>query len=376
MGVGTVTYAVVSSCGGLRKHKSAERRSRAVLALAVASLTMATGACAQSDHPKSATELATPKTLDARISSAQPGETILLAAGDYGALSVGRKFAAPGVIIAAAPGAKASFSSIEIGGAEGVTIKGVDVDVTSANYGVSVGSSSKITLANLAIHTAAASGPSAMMLRQVHDVTVEDCDIHDIGFGINMLESDHIKILRNTFTNLQVDAIRGAASNVEVVGNHASSFHPQGGDHPDFIQFWGNGAAGPSKSNVIKDNVYERGKGDVVQGIFIEDNDDIVITGNALLGAMYNGIGMSRVHRGLIEDNFVQGYEDMGTRIIIRGESSDVTIRNNVAEEIDDYKEDGKPNPGYKEEHNQSIRRAKVGDTKALEAWLAKRPAG
>lgn len=336
---------------------------------------MATGGCAQADQARQATvQNAIPKTLEAKIAAAKPGETILLAAGDYGGLSIyRRKFAAPGIVIEPAPGATPTFSEIEISESEGVTIKGVDVTVTSAQYGVNVGASSRITLAGLTIHAASNVAPSAMMLREDHDVTVEDCNIHDIGFGINMLESDHLKIYRNTFKDLKVDAVRGAASNVEVIGNRATSFHPTEGDHPDFIQFWGQ-KGGASRSNLIKDNVYERGNGGVVQGIFVADNEDVVITGNALLGTMYNGITVGGVHGALIEDNFLQGYDDMDTRIMTRDESSDVIIRNNVAQSIVNYAEGGKPNPRYKEEHNRSIRSAKAGVTKDLEAWLANRP--
>lgn len=376
MGVGTMTYAAVSSSGRLSTGHRRECRRPACLALAVVLLAMATGACAQSDHPKAAaSQPATPKTLEARIAVARPGETVLLAGGDYGALSIGRRrFAAPGVVIAAAPGANAVFSSIEINETEGVTIKGVDVDVATAGNGVYVGNSSRITLAGLKIHAPSDASPNAIMLRYAHDVIVEDCDIRSVGFGVAFLNGDHIKILRNTFTDLQVDAIRGASSYVEVVGNRASSFHPRNGDHPDFIQFWGDRETGPSKANVIKGNVYERGDGDVVQGIFLEDNDDVVISGNAMAGTMYNAISLSRVHRALIEDNFVQGYDDMGTRIITRGWSSDVTVRNNVSQSIVNYADDGKPNPNYKEEDNRSIRSVKVGDTRDLQAWLAKRP--
>jgi hypothetical protein len=310
-----------------------------------------------------------------RVAHAKPGDRILLAAGDYGPLKLKhRKFAAPGVVIEAAPGAKVTFSSIVIDGFEGLTIKGVDVDITSENYGVLVGHSSQITLAGLKIHAPKDKSPNAMMLRGSHDVIVEDCDIHNVSFGVAFLESDRLKILRNNFTDLQVDSIRGSASDTQVIGNHAQNFHPQQGDHPDFIQFWGPGQGGRDKGNVIKDNVYQRGNGDVAQGIFIEDNDDIVISGNALLGSMYNAIALARVNHAIVEDNFVQSYDDMGSRIVTRGASSEVTVHNNLAAEIIDYKEDGKPNPGYKEEKNKSIRSVKIGDTKDLQAWLAKRP--
>jgi hypothetical protein len=124
---------------------------------------------------------------------------------------------------------------------------------------------------------------------------------------------------------------------------------------------------------VIKDNIFERGEGAVVQGIFLEDNEDVVVSGNALLGTMYNGIGLARVNRAVVENNFVQGYKDMGTRIITRGRSSDVMVRNNVAQTIVTFNDGGMPNPGYKEERNKSIRAAALGDASAMETWLKSR---
>lgn len=367
-----MSCVLVSSCDEMAQRKSRDTLRPAVIGLAVACLSLPTGACAQSNAGP-------PTTADAladRVDGAKPGDRIVLPAGDYGPLKLkNRTFAAPGVVIEAAPGAKATFSSIVIDGMEGLTLKGVDVDITSENYGVTVGNSSQVTLSGLKIHAPKGKAPNAMMLRYDHDVTVEDCDVHDVSFGIAFLQSDHLKILRNNFTDLQVDSIRGSASDTQVIGNRAQSFHPQPGDHPDFIQFWGPGQGARDKGNVIRDNVYQRGNGDVAQGIFIEDNDDIEISGNALLGSMYNAIALSRVSRAVVEDNFVQSYEDMGARIITRGWSSDVTVRNNVSPDIVDYKEDGKPNPGYKEEKNKSIRSAKVGDSRDLQAWLAKRPA-
>lgn len=363
-----------SSCDSVAPPNCREIARGAVIALAVASLALATGACAQPAHldPKAATAQA----VWDRVTAAKPGDRIRLVAGDYGALNLaGRKFAAPGVVIEAAPGAKVTFSSIEFDHSEGITIKGVEVNVTAANFGVMVGNSSRITLSGLKIHAPANTAPNAMMLRNSSEVTVEDCDIRDVSFGVAFLDSNHLKILRNNFSDLQVDAIRGSSSYVEVIGNHATNFHPQDGDHPDFIQFWG-AASGRATSNVIKDNVFERGDGKgAAQGVFIEDNDDVVITGNALFGTMYNAIAVSRVHHAQIEGNFIQGFDDMGVKIIVRGQSSDVTVRDNVTPMVSNYTDDGKPNAGFKAEGNRSIRNARPGDTKDLQAWLAKRNA-
>ncbi|MGZ3272289.1 MAG: right-handed parallel beta-helix repeat-containing protein [Caulobacteraceae bacterium] len=316
------------------------------------------------------------QALWAAIAAAAPGETIQLASGHYGSFGVtNAKIPAPGLTIEPQPGAKVDFTSLGVYGSENVTIKDVEVNVEKAQFGVEVNGGSHVVLTRLNIHAPPTNVPNAMMVRSAHDVTVEDCDIHNIGFGINLLDSHDVKLLRNNFTDLQVDAIRGQSSNVQVIGNHATSFHPQEGDHPDFIQFWATPEAGPSIGNVIKDNVFERGQGNPVQGIFLEDAKDVVISGNALLGTMYNGVSLSRVQTALIENNFVQGYRDMGTRIITRGESKDVTIRNNVSQEIVEYKDEGKANPRYTQEHNRSIGPARIGDDSALKEWMA-RPRG
>jgi len=350
--------------------------SSVLIASATVSLAAATGCGAQEPARAASGQAAgvsTPKTYLAKIQAARPGDVIVLGDGDYGTLDLnGKTFAEPGIRIEPKPGAKAVFSSLSLQGSEGIEVRGVEVAIQGP-YGVNVQNSSRIRLSGLNIHSLGASLANAAMLRDSHDLSLSDCDVHDVGTGVNFLESNHVKISGNRFTNVQSDAIRGAGSYIEVVGNSGSSFHPAEGDHPDFIQFWGS-TTGVATGNVIKDNVFERGAGAVVQGIFIENNQNIAITGNAMAGTMYNGISLSGIKGALIADNFVQGYTDMGTRIIVRGASADVTIRDNVAESIVNLESEGQ-NPRYKEVHNTSIRPAKPGDTAAMKAWIAQHKA-
>jgi Right handed beta helix region len=360
-------------CDGRRSSIGLRSGPSTVLVAAVALFMAGASGCgAQEPAHRAAdgkTEV-TPKTYRAKIQAARPGDVIVLDAGSYGAVDLsGRKFAEPGVRIEAKPGAKVVFDSLELQGSEGIEVRGVDVAVRGPSYGVNVQESSRIRLSKLKIH-GADPGHNAVMLRDSQNVSIADCDVQDVWSGINFLDSNHLRISGNHLTHIQSDGIRGAGSYVEVIGNSGSSFHPGEGDHPDFIQFWGR-HSGVATGNVIRDNVFERGDGAVVQGIFIEYNEKILISGNAMAGTMYNGISLSGVHGAIVEDNFVQGYVDMGTRIIVRDASSDVTVRNNVSEEIVNYDRGG-ANPRYKEEHNSSIRAAKIGDTTDLKAWVAK----
>jgi nitrous oxidase accessory protein NosD len=358
-----------------RRPSIGVRRGLSTVLVATATLFMvgATGCGAQEPARRTAggQTVATPNTYRAKIQAARPGDVIVLDAGAYGAVDLnGRKFAEPGVRIEAKPGADVVFDSLDLQGSEGIELRGADIAIKGPSFGVNVLGSSRIRLAGLKIHGGDGPDHNAVMLRDSQDVSVADCDIHDLSTGINFLDSNHLKISGNHLTHIQSDGIRGAGSYVEVIGNSGSSFHPSEGDHPDFIQFW-NQHSGVTTGNVIKDNVFERGDGAVVQGIFIEYNENMIISGNAMAGTMYNGISLSVVHGAVIEDNFVQGYADMGTRIIVRGASTDVIVRNNVSEEIVNYDREG-VNPRYKEEHNSSIRAAKIGDTTDLRAWVAK----
>ncbi|MDB5463256.1 MAG: hypothetical protein JWP23_1645 [Phenylobacterium sp.] len=357
---------------------AARALSSVLVVSATVSLAAATGCGAQEPARAASAQagvgVSTPKTYWAKIQAARPGDVIVLGDGDYGTLDLnGKSFAEPGIRIEAKPGAKAVFNSLSFQGSEGIEVRGMEVAVPSNAYGVNVQHSSRIRLSGLNIHALGAELPNAAMLRDSHDLSLTDSDIHEVGTGVNFLESNHVKISGNRFTNVQSDAIRGAGSYIEVVGNSGSSFRPAEGDHPDFIQFWGS-STGVATGNVIKDNVFERGAGAVVQGIFIENNENIAITGNAMAGTMYNGISLSGIKGALIADNFVQGYTDMGTRIIVRGASADVTIRDNVAESIVNLESEGQ-NPRYKEVHNTSIRPAKPGDTAAMKAWIAQHKA-
>jgi hypothetical protein len=333
------------------------------------------GLCAAAMAQPAQVAPATPGTLAARIAAARDGETILLASGSYGLLDLdNRKLSGAGLTIQADAGARPVFSAISAIGSEGLTIKNVEVDIEKGNFGVTVANSDHISLVSLKIYAPPGNAPNGMMLRNDHDVAVTDSDLNHLGNGINLVDNDRVQILRNTLSEIESDGIRGASSHVDVIGNHGSNFHPAPGDHPDFIQFWDT-REGPSTGNRIQDNVFERGHGDPVQGIFIEGNRDLVISGNVLLGTMFNAVAMAGVQGAVVEDNFIQNYPDMGSMIITRGPSWDVTVRNNVAPQIVDYKEGGKPNPNYKEQGNRLIKAAKPGDTSAMQAWLAKRQA-
>ena len=345
-------------------------------ASAILSLALATG-CGAQEPARGAGDTVTPKTFWAKVQAAQPGAVILLDSGDYGPVKLyGKKVAKPGIRIEAKPGAKAVFSSLMLENSQGIDVRGVEVASATDAFAVTVADSSDVTLSELKVHSAAGAGHGGVgfMIRDSDGVSVTGSEIAELGSGIGHVHASHLTISNNTLHHLQTDGIFGGGStHVVVAGNHIGEFHPQPGDHPDAIQFWGNKDGTPGSDVSIRDNVIDRGSGEVIQGIFIEATDDLTITGNAMVGTMYNGISLSAVKTGLVEGNFVQGFTDMDSRIIVRGASSDVTVRNNVAQGVFNLDRDGK-NPRYKEDHNNTVRAAKPGDLTAMKVWIAQRP--
>ena len=163
-------------------------------------------------------------------------------------------------------------------------------------------------------------------------VSVTNSHVSDLGSGIGHYNDNGLTISNNTLSNLEADGIfGGGSSHVVVTGNQISDFHPAVGDHPDAIQFWGSAAGAPPPTDItIADNVITRGAGDVMQGIFIENSQNLTITGNAMAGTMYNGISLSNSTNTLIQNNFVQGDVDMSSWIIARNGSVNVTVTGNT----------------------------------------------
>jgi nitrous oxidase accessory protein NosD len=348
-----------------------------MLVAAGVSLGVASGCGAQVAPAKRATsQVATPETFGAKLKAAQPGDVIVLGDGDFGKLELyGSKIAKPGVRIEAKQGAKAVFRGISLENSEGFEIRDVTVEVNGPwSVGVNVQSSSNITLAGLTVQgTTAADEGRGIVVRDSTGVTVTGSDFSRVGSGIGHSNSHDLKITDNNIHNLENDGIYGGGSNhVVVSGNHIQDFHPQPGDHPDAIQFFASSTGVPGDDVTITDNVITRGAGDVIQGIFIENTDHMVITGNAMSGTMFNGISLITAREVLVANNFVQGYPDMESRIVTRG-STNVTVTGNTAEVITSPETPGVPNPGYKQGPNKTIHGAKMGDTTAMNAWIAQR---
>jgi hypothetical protein len=103
------------------------RSARSLSAAIPAALSSLGALCAVAALPgaaDAATLSATPSNLTSVYSSAQPGDTVQLAAGSYSTFKGGSK-AAPGVTVKAAPGANVTMAGAQFAGTSYITIQGV-----------------------------------------------------------------------------------------------------------------------------------------------------------------------------------------------------------------------------------------------------------
>jgi Ca2+-binding RTX toxin-like protein len=271
------------------------------------------------------------------LRSAQSGDTILLSAGNYSAIGLqGVNFAGPGVTIASADAAHpVTVAGVELSNCSGLTFRDLEVTINSRlQNAFNVAGSSNIHLDGLDVHGATGGVLPGLMFRNSSNVSVTDTQFHDLGTAVCNMNSTGVTISDNRFKDLRGDGIQTTgSSNVTIDGNHFTDFHTAPGDHPDAIQFFTLNQTAAVHDIVITDNVVVRGAGDIVQGIFLGNEIDmpyvdVTISGNKIIGAMYNGIAVGVGQNVNISGNIVQAYADQDSWIIIE-HSSNATIANN-----------------------------------------------
>lgn len=292
----------------------------------------------------SITTVATTAALLTAISTAQAGDSIRLAAGDYSGVSLSNlHFAKDVTILSQDPAHAAVITGLTVKACSGLTFSGLDLVVTgpTSAYAVTVTASEDIHFDHVYVHGTlddnAATDGGGIIVRDSSDVSIANSTFEQLYWGIGHLNDTHLDVRGNTFHDLRMDGIRGGGSSwVTITDNHFSDFHPVAGDHGDAIQFWTTNTTTSAHDILVEDNVFQRGDGEVAQGVFLRDELDslpylnVTIRGNLIIGGMYNGIMVDGARGLLIENNIVQGFPDM--KSWIRVEAADgVTLNNNIA---------------------------------------------
>lgn len=196
---------------------------------------------------------ATPATAPAVIAAAKCGDTVRLAAGDYGRFVVNRRECKPRITIRAE---KARFQYVAITRVKGLTMYGgtvtPDATITVPGYGVQVQMSSGVSLLD------------PVVTGGLRAIAVD--------------RSSGVLIRRATMRGQVVDGINIALSQkVTVQNSTCADFAPRPADHPDCIQMW-------SRPGGI--------------------TSDVLLEGNSATGAMQGFAGFNHITNGVDDGGF------------------------------------------------------------------------
>lgn len=280
--------------------------------------------------------------LKAILPVVRAGDTIKLAAGTYSDVTLINK---TGITLTSAdPKNPAILTGLKISGSSGITVcdvKLAEVKTTGPNNFL-VKDSNNITLDHLKV-----AGPggeaidkldnSGLMIRSSTNVTVSDSEFSGLRYGLSLLDNKNVTVSGNFFHDIRTDGVRGGGNNsLTVDGNMFTDFYPGTGDHADAIQLWTDNTIIPTHDITISNNLVVRGNGQATQGIFLRDTgnttpfENVAITGNLIIGALYNGISVQGMTNGNVTGNTVLGYEDQASWLRLSGVSSTVVTNNNA----------------------------------------------
>jgi hypothetical protein len=326
----------------------------------------------------------TPDTLQRELTSARPGQTLRLAPGVYIRLVLNGRAVADGVTIESANRDNpARIGQVDIGRVRGLTLRGVMVEgalaPADATALISIRQANDVTIEDVGlIGSPEGMAPrmiNGIFLQGVKDVRLERNQVRRLRFGFAYLASRGLSIRHNEICDMATDGMRGGGTDdLLIEGNIIGGFAPRPGAHPDGVQVWTVNQKAPTRNIVIRDNLVVRDGGNVVQGIFVRDNtmsfpfEGLQITGNLIVGGMYNGIAVQGGRDVTITDNHVVAYSDMKSWIRVQG-AQQLTLTGNSASQLLLTK-----NGKVDQQRNRRNKVRRPGDLSALTPWLAARP--
>jgi hypothetical protein len=316
----------------------------------------------------------------AALTAAKSGDTISLASGDYGDVTLnGLKFATDLTIKSANPNDVASFHSISVVGSSGINFVDVNIDMTptASTYAFSsalrISSSSDIGFSggnieggaavngvsqNAPVGTADKTGNviglytgRGVTIEKSSGVTIENTEISQLMKGVVLSKVSDLKLIGNEIHHTRTGMISGGdVSDALIEGNHIYSSNPHNfsgaGDHADFIHLWtaASGQIGASENIVITDNLIEQGDGQAILGIYLDDNGlgvgfkNADISDNVILNGNFQGLRLENVFDSKVADNTLlqtSGAAKTAPGILLRSGSHDIDIFGNITSTVD-----------------------------------------
>ena len=290
------------------------------------------------------TTVSTSSALNAALKAAHAGDTIQLASGTYsGIVANNLDFTTDVTITSKDVNAPAVITGLSMSGSSGINFSNLEFSAQTVGNPFIVASSQDIHFDHLDVHGSldgnAQDDSGAFVIRSSSDVSITDSEFQQLHTAIAHLDDSHINFSGNSFHDIGMDAIRGGGSSyVTISGNTFRDFYPKDGEHPDVIQFWTVNTTASAHDITVSDNLFIRGAGSVAQGVFFGNEahlpyQHVVISGNYILGGMYNGIIVSQASDVTVKGNVIAGFSDMKSWIRLDGVNG-ATISGDQANQI------------------------------------------
>jgi Ca2+-binding RTX toxin-like protein len=314
--------------------------------------------------------------LQTALSAAQAGDTISLAAGDYGDVSIyGKNFASDVTITSQTAGA-AVFHSVKLDNSSHIDLDGITVNYTAtaatATYtsAVEFNASSYITLTHSTITGGDAITGVAQSASSTDDsgnviglptgrgitvgvsnhVTINDVDVAHVYKGIVIATSDYVSVTNSEVHDTRTTPIvAGGGNHITIDSNHLYNVNPwhfgATGDHADYLAMWTNsGQASASTDIKITNNLMEQGSGQPVLGMWLQGGSasytNVQISGNTILAGNFQGIVLWDVHGGVVDHNTLLQSSGMNWElapsILLSQGAQNVSVHDNFAVQFND----------------------------------------
>ncbi|WP_138935606.1 right-handed parallel beta-helix repeat-containing protein [Roseovarius arcticus] len=236
---------------------------------------VSTGSTAQKDDA-----IGNAADLSAALKRAEGGEVFLLAAGDYGALTLKKEFSSPMTIRSANAKASACYTELRLNGGENIVLDGLvfdyaytEGDRNSANR-FSIVQSRAITITNSIFdggdNRGAGSG-RGLRIKDSSAIEIGNSVFRKWCKALTGGNSSNLTLSGNEFTDIRSDGIAlGGAQRLRIEGNRLHNFRGvEGGkDRRDMVQIMR--ASNQRGTNiVIRDNIFDMGAGDYAQTIWM-----------------------------------------------------------------------------------------------------------
>jgi hypothetical protein len=287
-----------------------------------------------------------PTSFFANMAAANPGDRLVLDIGNYGIDTNGKSKAVPGIQILGQAGV--NFSYINLDTCAGFWMKNINVTgASSSDIAVNSISGDRNIFDGLTIHLSGAS--TAVKVRLSTNGVVQNCDIADVGDGINGASCTNYLISQNTITRFGSNGMQHQGMTDLIIERNSMSNVAVAivGAHYDALQLASDGTTRGLRVS-LRWNRWERLTGSAeVQGIgFMEFQDYVQINGNSSFGCDSNACMDSACTNVSKRNNFMQSWPDQGNANMFTRDGSDkIIMAYNQANAVYSYPSPPDPDP-------------------------------